>query len=275
VRSEQPEGRRPRRALLVLSLLAALTAGLPTFAPTQGRDNARDIMRRVLRDSRAEDEVVSVSMELVDASGRARQRTATFYTKKRTPEDSVRLIRFHSPPEFARSGILTVERSDGDTDQWIYLPAYHASRRVPSANRGDTWMGTDFTYEDITDPKIELYAYRTIGDDRVNGAPCTLIEAVPTGRKLVDESAYSRTVSCIDVEQAVALRVEYYDRAGRRTKVLTNSGLRHVGKYRRWDVAEMVDVTRNHRTRLAFSNRALDRRLSDEYFDVRYLERGR
>src|SRR5687767_4980819 len=173
-------------------------------------------MRRVLRDSRANDEVVNVAMELVDATGRSRRRTATFHTKKRTAEDSMRLIRFHSPPEFARSGILTIERSDGTSDQWIFLPAYHTSRRVPSANRGDTWMGTDFTYEDISDPKIEQYEYRTIGRERVRGVPCTLIEAVPSGKRLVAESAYGRTVSCVDVQESVALKVEYYDRAGRR-----------------------------------------------------------
>ncbi|HTY77606.1 MAG TPA: outer membrane lipoprotein-sorting protein [Candidatus Bathyarchaeia archaeon] len=232
-------------------------------------------MRRALRDSRAEDEVVSVTVKLLDATGRTRQRTATFYTKKRNAEDSARLIRFHTPPEFAHSGILTIERSDGDADQWIYLPAYHASRRVPTANRGDTWMGTDFTYEDITDPKIERYEYRTLGTDRVNGIPCTLIEAVPRERKLIEESAYAKTVSCVDVEQALIVKTDYYDRSGQLFKVLTNTGPRRFGKYRRWEQAEMADQKRNHKTVLEFGERKLDRGLSDEYFDVHYLERGR
>jgi len=248
---------------------------LPIPAPTQGKDSARDIMRRVLRDSRAEDEVVSVTMQLLDATGRTRRRTATFYSKKRTAENSVRLIRFLTPPEFARSGILTVERSEGDADQWIYLPAYHASRRVPSTNRGDTWMGTDLTYEDIADAKIEQYEYRTVGNDRVNGVACTLIEAIPRARKLVEESAYAKTVSYVDVEQSVAVKIDYYDRAGQLFKVLTNSKLLRLGKYRRWELSEMADLKRNHKTTLEFGDHKLDRGLSDEYFDVNYLERKR
>jgi hypothetical protein len=255
--------------------VAGLVACGPSPAATQGKDNARDIMKRVLRDSRAEDEVVSVIVKLLDSSGRTRERSATFYSKKRNAEDSERLIRFHTPPEFARSGILTIERSDGDADQWIYLPAYHASRRVPTANRGDTWMGTDFTYEDITDPKIERYEYRTLGTDRVNGIACTLIEAVPRERKLVEESAYAKTVSCVDVEQAVIVRTDYYDRGGQPFKTLTNTGLRRFGKYRRWEQAEMADRKQKHRTVLEFGERKLDRGLGDEYFDVHYLERGR
>jgi len=263
------------RAPLAALLGAALVLGAAAPVSTQGTESARDIMRRVLRDSRAEDEVVTVAMQLVDASGRVRQRSATFYMKKRTREESVRLIRFHSPPEFARSGILTVERSDGDADQWIYLPAYHASRRVPSANRGDTWMGTDFTYEDITDARVERYEYRMLGTDRVEGVGCALIEAVPQDRKLADESAYGRTVSCVDVAQAMIVKVDYYDRSGRVFKVLANAGLKRFGKYRRWERSEMTDVRRSHKTVLAYGERALDRNLGDEYFDVRYLERGR
>lgn len=269
--------RRPSRTALLASalLVVGLLACFSSPALTQGKDNARDVMRRVLRDSRAEDEVIAVSMQLIDTTGRVRRRTATFYSKKRNAEDSVRLIRFHTPPEFARSGILTIERSDGDADQWIYLPAYHASRRVPTANRGDTWMGTDFTYEDITDAKIERYDYRTIGSDTVNGVACTMIEAIPRERKLVEESAYAKTVSCVDVDQAVSLRIDYYDRSGQVFKVLTNSGLRRFGKYRRWEVSEMEDLKRKHKTRLEVEDRKIDRGLGDEYFDVRYLERGR
>ena len=265
-------GRLPLAGILLVTVLMVYP---PTPAPTQGKDSARDIMRRVLRDSRADDEVVSVTMQLVDASGRVRRRTATFYSKKRTAENSVRLIRFFTPPEFARSGILTLERSEGDADQWIYLPAYHASRRVPSSNRGDTWMGTDFTYEDITDAKLEQYEYRTVGTDRVNDVPCSLIEAIPKERKLVEESAYAKTVSCVDVEQSMALKIDYYDRSGRLFKVLTNSGLLRLGKYRRWELAEMADLKRNHKTVLEFGERKIDRGLSDEYFDVNYLERKR
>jgi hypothetical protein len=256
-------------------LVAILALGLPGLAPAQGSDGAREIMRQVLRDSRAEDEVVNVSMQLVDARGRVRRRTATFYSKKRTAEDSVRLFRFYTPPEFSRSGILTIEHSDRDADQWIYLPAYYASRRVSSANRGDTWMGTDFTYEDIIDAKIEQYEYRTLRHEQLGNVQCVVIEAIPKEKKLVEESAYSKTVYWVNADEFVAPKVEYYNRAGRVFKILTNSDLRRLGKYRRWQRSEMHEVTQDHKTVLEFSDRKINKGLGDEYFEVSYLERGR
>jgi len=82
-------------------------------------------------------------------------------------------------------------------------------------------------------------------------------------------------VSCVDVEQSVAVKIDYYDRAGQLFKVLTNSKLLRLGKYRRWELSEMADLKRNHKTTLEFGDRRLDRGLSDEYFDVNYLERKR
>jgi len=109
----------------VTALVMTLLMCHPMSAPTQGTDGARDIMRRVLRDSRAEDEVVSVTMQLLDASGRVRRRTATFYSKKRTAENSVRLIRFLTPPEFARSGIK-LEWSKTQQLSWLRsIPTRH------------------------------------------------------------------------------------------------------------------------------------------------------
>jgi uncharacterized protein len=263
------------RTLGVAAGLLVVAACVAPLALAAAEDGAREIMRRVLRDSRAEDEVAQVLIELVDASGRVRRRSTTVYAKKRSAEESARLIRFHEPPDLARSAILTIEHADRDADQWIYLPAYHAARRVASANRGDTWMGTDLTYEDITDPKLEQYEYTTLREETLDGVRCTVIATVPTDRRLKEQSAYSRTIYWVDPAESVALKIEYYDRAGRLAKILTNADLRRHGAYRRWGVTRVHDLARNHRTVLTVADRAIDRGLSDEVFSVSSLERGR
>lgn len=235
----------------------------------------RDTMRRVLVDSQAEDEVASVRMELIDANGRVRRRSTTISSKKRKGGGSARLIRFHEPPDLARAAILTIDAEGRDPDQWIYLPAYHAARRVAAANRGDTWMGTDLTYEDITEKNVDQYAYTTLGHEQIDDVRCTVIAAVPTHRTLREQSAYSKTIYWVDPNESVALKIEYYDRAGRLLKIVTNTDLRRHGKYRRWDVTRVRDVVRNHQTVLTVTERKIDRGLSDDLFGVPHLERGR
>jgi outer membrane lipoprotein-sorting protein len=259
-------------AAMLAVLCATLTVPLPT--PAQPRDDARDIMQRFIAQTSATDEVVEMVMRLIDSDGQVRQRTATLSTRKKTAEDDMRLIRFHTPPDMAKSGVLTIEHSDRDADQWFYLPAYHTSRRIASANRSDTYMGTDFSYEDITDPKIEQFHYTSVGKDRLQDVEWSIIEATPIDNTLTQESGYSKTVYWIDPEKGVAIKIEYYDRSGQLYKRLMNAGLEQIGRYHRWKTAEMHNLKRNHRTILEFSNRRVDQGLDDRYFTVRYLERG-
>jgi len=266
--------RRPVRLAALLAAVLVVLSAAPSCAADDA-DTARELIRRVVRDSRADDETVAVRMELVDAKGQVRRRTTSIYTKKRSAEASSRLIRFHEPPDLARSAILTVERADGAADQWIYLPAYHAARRIASTNRGDTWMGTDFTYEDIADVKIEQYTYALLRHETLEQVRCAVIEVVPAERTLKEQSAYSRTLYWVDPTDAVALKMEYYDRGGRLLKVLTNAGLQRLGAYRRWTTTRVRDVTRNHETVVTVTDRKLDSGLGDELFTVSSLERGR
>ncbi len=269
-------GRHCARAVgVTAAVLFVATVVLALAQSTNDAGAARDTMRRVLMDSRAEDEVTSVLMELIDGNGRVRRRTTTISSKKRQRGQSARLIRFHEPPDLARAAILTVDHEDRDADQWIYLPAYHAARRVAAANRGDTWMGTDLTYEDITDTNVEQYEYTMLRQEQLDNVPCVVIAAIPIDRKLRDQSAYSKTIFWVDPTESVALKIEYYDRGGRLLKVVTNADLQRYGTYRRWGVTRVRDVTRNHQTVLTVTDRKIDRGLSDDLFGVSHLERGR
>ena len=190
-------GRRRRRVLW-----GALASGL-VLAPWAAGGQAVDpvvLMRRVQRQEAAPDEQVQFVMQLIDACGQVRDRTGTIHERQVTPGsvDEMRLIRFHTPAEIAGSGVLTIEHSERDNDQWLYLPAYHTTRRVVPANRGDRYMGTDFLYEDIMREKLEEYRYRTLGDDTLDGVPCVVLGAAPAAEQLARETSRARLTGAVD-----------------------------------------------------------------------------
>ena len=66
--------------------------------------------------------------------------------------------------------------------QWLYLPALRKTRRISAANRGDYFLGTDLTYEDIkleTRISKEDYNYTTIGKKRLMVEETYVIEGDP------------------------------------------------------------------------------------------------
>ena len=137
--------------------------------------------------------------------------------------------------------------SGEEDDQWLYLPALRKVRRISGSDRGDYFMGTDFTYNDMKlDGKIAIedYDFKAIGRDSVEGVPCLLLEAKAKSQDIAQELGYSRTVSCIDEEIWIARRTEYWDTQGNRLKTL------HVG-----DIAQISGiwtpqllVMENHKT---------------------------
>ena len=235
-----------------------------------------EVMRRVQRQSTAPDEQTQFAMQLIDASGQIRDRTGTVYQRQVVlgALDEMRLIRFHSPADIKGSGVLTVEHPDRDNDQWLYLPAYHTTRRIAAANRGDRYMGTDFLYEDIMREKIEEYRYRTAGEDTAGGVRYVVVEAVPVAESLARETAYSKKLIWVDRARDVILRVDYYDRDGRLFKRLAVSEIEQVADKYRWRVVRMEDFVRQHATVVNYHGRKIAAGVPERFFTEQYLKRG-
>ncbi len=256
---------------MTLALSGAVTGRLGA----EDDPGARELLREVIASASADDESVSIRMELTDSDDQVRQRTATLYSKRDGEGNVMRLIRFHTPADLAKSGILVLDKGAEDAEQWLYLPAYHTSRRVAAANRSDTWMGTDFAYEDMSDPNVDRYDYRYLENERVDGVECRVIEAVPREDTLKKESGYSRTNYWIDPRRRIAVKVDFYDKEGALVKQLRHSRLETHGSHYRWGEWRMHDVKRSHHTTLKFEDRKINQGLEERLFTVRFLERGR
>ncbi len=257
------------------AVLAPVVLLAPGTARGQSPD-ASEVIRRVQRQDTAPDEQADFVMQLIDGAGQVRERTGTVYQRQVVPGsvDKMTLIRFLSPPDLKGSGVLTIEHPNADTDQWVYLPAYHTTRRVAPANRGDRYMGTDFLYEDLMRAKVEEYRYTTQGSQSLGDIVCVVIEAVPVAERVRAESAYSRQVIWVDPARDLILRADYYDRDGRLFKRLTVPEVeRATGKYR-WVRVKMEDFIREHATIVRYRNRKIGGGVPERYFTERYLRRG-
>jgi hypothetical protein len=258
----------------VVWLAATAVALVPCVSSAQNLDPV-ELIRRVQRQDTAPGEEVQFVMQLVDGSGQVRERTGTIYERQTAPAsvDEMRLIRYYSPADIKGSGVLTIEHSDRPNDQWLYLPAYHTTRRIAPANRGDRYMGSDFLYEDIMRERVEEYEYRAAGKDTIDAVPCVVLEAVPVDRQLARESAYSKKRIWVDPDRDVILRVDFFDRDQRLFKRLTVVGVEKSQQKYRWREARMENFVRRHSTVMKYHDRKFEP-VPERYFTEQYLKRG-
>jgi hypothetical protein len=180
---------------------------------------------------------------------------------------------FDSPADVKGTVLLTHTHRDKPDDQWLYLPATERVRRIAAQNRSGSFMGSEFSYEDIATQTIEKYTYKWLRDEVHDERECHVIERYPVDKR---NSGYSKQTVWMDTEHLRTLKVEYYDRRGSLLKTLT------VKDYRRyleqfWRPHEMTMV--NHQTgkssQLLWSEYAFRTGLSEHDFNQHNLTRIR
>lgn len=212
-----------------------------------------------------------VEMRLVDAGGDTKNRIIEQYGREEN--DLMRnVIIFHRPPSVEGTRFLTIERADREDDQWIYLPALDRVRRIAGSEGGDSFMGTDFTYDDLEGRDIEEYNYELLREERVGDWDTYVVETVP---KPETDSQYSRLLQYVDKNSWIPVKIEFYDQEENLLKMNRVHRMEKVQGY--WTIIEntMENVQSEHRTKLQVTNFRYNENLPEGLFTVNFLETGR
>jgi len=248
--------------------LTLLLLGVATLASAiTGREVAENVENRDTGDTTH----ALVEMRLVDAGGDVKNRVIEQYGKEEN--DLMRnVIVFHRPASVEGTRFLTIERGDGSDDQWIYLPGLGRVRRIAGSEGSDSFMGTDFTYDDLEGRDIEEYNYELLREEQVGDWNSYVVETVP---KPETDSQYSRLVQYVDRNSWIPVKIEFYDKNEELLKENRVHRMEKVQGY--WTIIEntMENVQSGHSTELQVTNFRYNEDLPDGLFTVNFLETGR
>jgi len=208
-------------------------------------------------------------MTLVNASGQTSVREIDGKTLEGTNGDKS-LMTFLTPADVKGTKMLTHEKLNKDDDQWLYLPALKRVKRIASKNKSGSFMGSEFSYEDIANSSYEAYNYDDNLEDVVyNGKPCYKGSRVSKNKN----SGYTKQVTWVEKSSFLVQKVDYYDRKSEllKTAVFSNytnhDGVWIVGKI------HMQNHQNSKATTLKWSNIQIKAGLSDSDFSKRKLKR--
>ena len=93
-----------------------------------------------------------------------------------TKGDEKSLVRVIEPRKDRGNGTLT-----DDNNMWSYSPKVNRVIKVPSSMMGQSWMGSDFSNNDVTraDEIIDEYDHSILGTEEVDGITVYEIESIP------------------------------------------------------------------------------------------------
>ncbi len=247
----------------------AAPAGLPEGAAVVARVNERD---------EGESSTRQVRMTLEDKRGHQRVRE-TVFVRRFFDEEKRMAIFYESPSNVKGTAFLTYDygQVDREDDQWLYLPALRRARRISASDRGDYFLGTDLTYEDIkNETRISIgdYDWRTVEEVEVDGHRCLRVEGVPRTEQISRELGYGRVQVDVDAEIWIVRASEYWDRADRHLKTSQVGDIRQVDGIWTPHRIEVRNHRSGHQTTFEVSGVDYATPIDEGVFQVGSLRRG-
>jgi outer membrane lipoprotein-sorting protein len=253
---------RTQRGAAIALLLA--TAGLPaTRADAQEAPDGDAIVARSLQAfyHAGKDMSAHVGMRLVDSRGAARQREFSMLRRNLPGGRQQFFSFFQTPPDVREMSFLVHKHPDRDDDRWIYIPALKQVRRIAAQDKRSSFVGSDFTYEDMSGREPGDERSRVVGEETIGGRPCFVVEGVP-----VASSSFARRRAWIDKERWLPLKEQYLDASGQVLRAFSADEVQEIDG--RWTItkASMANLRSGHRTEVALSQVAYDLGLDESAF---------
>lgn len=183
-------------------------------------------------------------------------------------------IRIHEPAKDAGAGFLKQH-----PNLWMYVPRVERTIRVPPSMMLQSWMGSDYTNDDLVRESSEVDDYDHVllgvdpGSDASGGRRAYVVEYQPHEDAPV---VWGRIVAWVDAERFTPLFQEFYDEEGQKIRVMRFSDVREVdGRYvpHRWQLTPLDKP--GHETVMVVNEIRYDLEIAESVFTTRNLKRGR
>lgn len=260
----------------VCLLMLCLILGSVSFAADEPA--AREIMVKVDARDDGDNQTSEMEMILIDKRGSQRIRKIRSMNKDKG-EDKQRIMFFMQPADVKNTGFLTYDydEADKDDDQWLYLPALRKSKRISSSDKSGSFMGSDFTYSDMTSRELKDYDYSLKKEMQVNGKDVWVIEALPRSKDVIKETGYTKSLVFVRKDNYVVIRGINWVKKGKKLKYFEVKTLEKIDNI--WTPTEIHMTTKKgkktlHKTIMKFNNVKYNQNLNPNLFTVRRLEKG-
>jgi len=253
------------------ALCLALTLLVAGHARAEGPPTAEELVAKFLDSDPwgLGGAVITAHAKLTDKRGASSELVFTARSRRHDPPYSKSMVRFSAPADLAGAGFLQIQNRGTDDDRFLFLPELKRSRRISGNLRGNSFMGTDFSFADLDRRDFRESRAVSKPDETIGKYACFHIEATPNR----SDSPYGAVEVWLRKDNMLPLKMVMYDHARVLMKTFTTLEVRRVGG--RWYVtkSKMDDPVHSHSTELVITDIAPATDIPDEDFTVRNLEK--
>jgi outer membrane lipoprotein-sorting protein len=151
---------------------------------------------------------------------------------------------------------------------WNWLPTLERSIKLPPSMMSQSWMGTDFTNDDLVKESsiVEDYNHTLLGDTLLNNKPCFLIQMIPKPETAV---VWGKIILCIDKQDYLELYTKFYDEDGMLVNIMIAHDIKEMDGRVIPTRVEMIPIEKkNQKTEIIYKKMLFNRSIDDSFFTL-------
>jgi outer membrane lipoprotein-sorting protein len=232
-----------------------------SFVYSAFTQNAKEIVKKADDNAKGKSSVAVIAIQTVRPTW-SREMTVKAWSKG---NDFV-LILITSPAK--EKGVVYLKRKK---EVWNWIPSIERTIKMPPSMMSQSWMGTDFTNDDLVKEAsiLEDYEHSIIGETTIDGRLCYKIQLIPKPSSAV---VWGKIVMSIDKKDFLMLHVEYFDEEGILINTMHCSDIKILGGRLLPAKMEMIPADKKgNKTALIYQSLDFDSPINDSFFTTQNM----
>ncbi len=206
----------------LIKAVVAMTLSLG-LASAVFADEAYDVVKKFTELDVPECSKAQMFLEIRNKNGAVETREMIEYGMHDGLTNVVFDIQKDSTKKYSGVRVLQAEKTNKEDDRWIYEPSLRNVRRIQTGERSGSFVGCEFTYNDMTIRKVDEDKHEMINANAtitVNGTKYDAwqIKSVPVKKNDIE---YGHRICWYDKKTYLPVQMEYYDKKDPKVKMKT------------------------------------------------------
>ena len=158
-------------------------------------------------------------------------------------------------------------------EMWNWVPTIERMVKVPPSMMMQSWMGSDFTNDDLVRESsiVKDYTHKLLGEEKIDNYPCYKVELIPLENAPV---VWGKVLMWVSKQDFLWLKAEFYDEDG----VLVNTEI--LSDVKKMDDRviptrmEMIPADKKgQKTIMIFEDTKFDVPLKEDFFSIQNMKK--
>lgn len=216
----------------------------------------------------ADDGKANVVMTTVSASSEKVKEFTMVRKDIKDGGDQNYFIYFKAPSDIKKMTFMVNKHVDREDDRMLYVPAIDLVKRIAASDKASSFVGSDFSYEDVSGRLWTLDKHEILAEEKLNDDMVYKIKSTP---KTNDYFSYK--ISYISKSTLIPMKEEFYNANDVVMKTFTVDELKTVDGIPTATVRKMTNNLKNQYSEIKFEDIKYNVGIKDKYFSERYLKK--